>query len=196
FQRVRRCVLFAMLSMAAVILLFFGSWFGDGTLHEFVEAFGLGLIGAAIVGRLWSTLYIGGRKGAKLVTDGPYSVTRNPLYVFSTIGAAGVGAQTGSILIALIFGIVTAITFHVVILREERFLRQQFGATYEAYCASVPRFLPRFSAFKDTEEVAVYPRRLYVTLADGLIFFAAAPLFEGIEWLQMHHILPIYFRLP
>jgi protein-S-isoprenylcysteine O-methyltransferase Ste14 len=31
--------------------------------------------------RLWSTLYIGGRKRVVLVSDGPYSLCRNPLYV-------------------------------------------------------------------------------------------------------------------
>lgn len=196
FQRLRRLVLFAMICAAAAVLLFFDSWFGDGWLHEFVEAFGVAMIGAAIVGRLWSTLYIGGRKGAELVTRGPFSLTRNPLYVFSAVGAVGIGAQTGSIVVGLIFGLLTVLAFHVVIEREERFLREQFGEAYDAYCTQVPRFWPRLSGFHDVGEVRVDPKRLYSTLIDGLVFFAAVPVFEGIEWIQESGYLPTYFYLP
>ena len=53
-----------------------------------------------IVGRAWCSLYIGGRKKAEIVDRGPYSISRNPLYVFSFMGAFGVGAQTGSVTLA------------------------------------------------------------------------------------------------
>src|SRR5262245_36841884 len=33
--------------------------------------------------RFWATLYIGGRKERELVTDGPYSLCRHPLYLGS-----------------------------------------------------------------------------------------------------------------
>ena len=34
-------------------------------------------------GRLWSSLYIEGNKNEKLISGGPYSMMRNPLYIFS-----------------------------------------------------------------------------------------------------------------
>ena len=52
---------------------------------------GIILVGIASFGRLWCSLYIAGYKTDNLVTEGPYSMCRNPLYFFSFIGALGVG---------------------------------------------------------------------------------------------------------
>jgi protein-S-isoprenylcysteine O-methyltransferase Ste14 len=196
YQHVRRAILFILLLAAAFALLFVSSYPEQGEFHEFVEATGISLIGVAIVGRLWCTLYIGGRKAAELVQDGPYSISRNPLYVFSAIGAAGAGAQTGSVTIAFFFGVVTAVSFLLVARREERLLSSIFGDSFAAYCARVPRFFPRFSLYRDSATVTVVPKRLYTTFIDSLVFFTAFPFFELIEWLQLHHYLPIFLRLP
>ena len=37
-----------------------------------------------------------------------------------------------------------AILIYLIVLLEERELRNRFGAEYEAYCARVPRFVPKF----------------------------------------------------
>jgi protein-S-isoprenylcysteine O-methyltransferase Ste14 len=196
YQHTRRIVLACLIAVIVIGLLFCRSLYGDGRLHEFVEAFGIGLIGVGILGRLWCTIYIGGRKSAEIVSSGPYSVSRNPLYVFSTIAAAGVGAQTGSIVVALFFGLVTAFAFHVVIRREERFLSGTFGAAYADYMARVPRFVPRLGQFRDAERVDVRPKLLYTTLGDGLFFLVAIPAFELIELAQDGGWLPVLLRLP
>jgi protein-S-isoprenylcysteine O-methyltransferase Ste14 len=93
----------AIAALALVALV--GSPVEWATIHESVEAIGLALILICIAGRCWCTLYIGGRKGAELVDIGPYSLCRNPLYFFSFLGAAGVGAQTGALTVALLFTI-------------------------------------------------------------------------------------------
>src|SRR5262245_34324764 len=64
--------------------------------HELVEWIGIVFIVFCILGRTWSSLYIGGRKIEEFVQSGPYSVMRNPLYLFSCIGAIGVGMQAGT----------------------------------------------------------------------------------------------------
>jgi protein-S-isoprenylcysteine O-methyltransferase Ste14 len=196
YQHARRVVLFLLLLVAFAALLFVGSYPERGEFHEFVEAFGVSLIGVAIVGRLWSTLYIGGRKSAEIVSDGPYSVVRNPLYVFSAIGAVGAGAQTGSAVVALTFGVVTALAFTIVARREETFLRGKFGPAFDAYCARVPRMLPKLSLYRDSATIVVTPKRLYTTFFDSLVFFAAMPVFEFVEHLQIHGVLPVLLRLP
>ncbi|MEC5292050.1 isoprenylcysteine carboxylmethyltransferase family protein [Aurantimonas sp. C2-6-R+9] len=195
YQKMRRLSLAVLLLAAFVLLLFVGAS-GNEEIHDMVEAIGLGFIVIGIIGRMWCTLYIGGRKSAEIVTTGPYSVTRNPLYVFSSIAAAGVGAQTGSVTIALLFLVGCAAAFHIVIVREESFLKDEFGTSYGRYRATVPRFLPKPSLFRDEAELRVQTKLVYRTLTDGLVFFVAMPVFELIELAQASGLLPVFLRLP
>jgi protein-S-isoprenylcysteine O-methyltransferase Ste14 len=194
YQHWRRIWLSAGIALLGGLLLFVSTAWTDG-LDELAEAFGVSFIGAAILGRLWCTLYIGGRKSDLVVSAGPYSIMRNPLYFFSAVGAVGVGAQSGSVTVALFFGILCVSAFQIVIRREERFLAGQFGADYQEYLARVPRFWPNIRLFRDDAALTVHPKRLYETLLDGLVFFAALPAFEGAEYLQQSGIVPVFLRL-
>lgn len=197
YQRLRRITLAVLLALVFFVLLFGQSIFPPETVaHEAIEMAGIVLIVIGIAGRLWSTLYIGGRKSATVVTDGPYSITRNPLYVFSSIAAVGVGAQMGSITAAVGFGVACAAAFHVVILREERFLSANLGADYRAYLAAVPRFFPKPSLYREGETAGFKPSLLLVTLLDGLVFLVAMPVFEIIDAAQLSGALPVLFRMP
>jgi hypothetical protein len=139
--------------------------------------------------------YIGGRKSAEIVTGGPYSVTRNPLYVFSAVGAAGIGAMTGSMIVAAGFAVLTYAAFHYVILVEEEYLERTFGEPYRQYMRAVPRFFPRVRLFRESEMLSVRPRLLYRTFRDGLLFMAAYPFFEFVEYLQDAGVLPVLLHL-
>ncbi|WP_099865810.1 methyltransferase family protein [Pararhizobium haloflavum] len=195
FQRLRRLVLASILGAVILALLFVRSRWQSEAIHETIEILGLACIAAGILGRLWCTLYIGGRKADEIVDGGPYSITRNPLYLFSTLAAAGVGAQTGSLLVTAFFAIGSALAFHVVIAREEQYLAERFGDPYAAYMARVPRFLPRPSLFQTDDVLTVRPARLYRTFADGLVFFLAMPLLETVEYLQDSGVLPVILHL-
>ncbi|BDW87979.1 methyltransferase family protein [Thalassospira tepidiphila] len=164
--------------------------------HETVETGGIVLILMAIFGRAWCTLYIGGRKARDLTDTGPYSISRNPLYMFSFIGAVGIGAQTGSLLIALLFGVGAFGVFLPVILREERALETLFGASFDDYKARVPRFGPRFGAWRDAEILEVRPHLLWRTLRDGLVFLMVIPIFELIDRLQISGLVDPLVYLP
>lgn len=183
-QRIRKAVmLVGIIAVVTVAFLTRPSW-GDGQFHEGLEAFGLGLIVVCIVGRAWCSLYIGGRKKAEIVDRGPYSVSRNPLYVFSFIGAFGVGAQTGSVSLAALFLAVTVLVFWFTVRREEDWLSEAFGAPYAAYVARTPRFGPDFSKWHDEGMLEIKPRFFVTTLRDGLVFLLAIPLFESVERFQ------------
>ncbi len=197
YQRLRRFTLAALIALVFFVLLFGQSIFAPETaIHEGIEMVGVVLIVIGIAGRLWSTLYIGGRKSVSVVTDGPYSITRNPLYLFSSIAAVGVGAQMGSITAMVGFGAACAAAFHVVILREEKYLRANLGMEYNDYMARVPRFFPDPSLYREGEPVGFRPDRLMLTLLDGLVFLVAMPAFELIDAAQQSGALPVLFRMP
>lgn len=75
--------------------------------HENVATFlysaGLALAAVGAAGRIWCSFFISGRKDGQLVTEGPYSISRNPLYVFSGIGLVGVGLSTETLTYPLLF---------------------------------------------------------------------------------------------
>ncbi|TPK74165.1 isoprenylcysteine carboxylmethyltransferase family protein [Mesorhizobium sp. B2-4-15] len=197
YQQMRRLVLAVLVVVLFLALLFGQSTFPPDTpVHESIEMFGVLLIFLGIVGRLWATLYIGGRKSSEVVTGGPYSITRNPLYVFSTVAAAGVGAQIGSFSGVILFAVLCAGAFHIVILREEKFLKEALGAPYQAYLERVPRFFPKLSLYQEGETGSFKPRLLLTTLLDGLVFLVALPAFELIDGAQQSGMLPVWFTLP
>jgi protein-S-isoprenylcysteine O-methyltransferase Ste14 len=82
-QTIRKLVLFAAVALGVFIFAVTNSRYpSGGTIHEMIEWFGIVLIVICILGRTWASLYIGGRKIDELVTVGPYSTMRNPLYFF------------------------------------------------------------------------------------------------------------------
>lgn len=194
YQARRRIAVAVIIALLLLVLLFVRTAWPRGV-HEYIEAFGLGFIMMAILGRMWCTLYIGGHKGAQIVRTGPYSLSRNPLYVFSAIGAFGIGCMTGSLGIALLLAAACYITFLFVILAEEGYLENTFGQPYRDYKLEVPRFFPRFSGYRDVETLTIRPKTLYNTFFDGLVFFVAYPVFEFLEYLQGAGILPILLHV-
>jgi protein-S-isoprenylcysteine O-methyltransferase Ste14 len=196
-QKIRKgAVLVALLALMGAALVTQSVGGVDGRWHEMVEAAGLAMIVFSIVGRAWCTLYIGGRKKADVVDSGPYSITRNPLYVFSFFGAFGVGAQSGSAAIACGFVLASLLIFRLTVAREEAFLSREFGERYEAYRARTPRFVPNFGLWRDTEELTVRPSLFLLTIRDGLVFLLAIPIFEMIDLAQAEGWLKVIALLP
>lgn len=190
----KRVVLVAGLLVLALVLCTRSVWSAD--LHELAETIGYGLIFLCIAGRCWSALYIGGRKKTQLVAEGPYSISRNPLYLFSLLGSIGVGLQSGSLTVAVMLGLLVFGVFHTVILREEAFLRSRFPVEFAAYAGRVPRWGPRLSRWQSSEELLVRPRLVLLTFRDALWFIAAVPVMEAVEMAQRANWLPVLLHLP
>ena len=77
----------------------------------------------------------------KLVTSGPYRVTRNPMYLGMAALYVGMALGVGTIWSLALLPVVLAGIHYDVIPREERHLQARFGAEYRSYCKRVRRWL-------------------------------------------------------
>lgn len=121
------------------------------------ELAGFAAVLTAVLGRVWCALYIAGRKNAELCQDGPYSLVRNPLYVFSFVGAVGVALATLRWPLAAAVAVLFLAYYHAVMRSEEARLEALFPSAYPLYRSRVPRFLPRWSGFSSRPTLTLAP---------------------------------------
>jgi protein-S-isoprenylcysteine O-methyltransferase Ste14 len=76
----------------------------------------------------------------QLVVSGPYSLSRNPMYVASTLIYVAIALLANTAWPLLPLPVALLVT-HAVVVREERSLESRFGATYRNYKSSVRRYL-------------------------------------------------------
>jgi len=99
--------------------------------------------------RTWSSGYI--RKDHSLATDGPYSLTRNPLYLGNFVLGLGFAIMANRWSVLFVFLAVFAIIYDATIDDEERKLLKRFGDAFVLYCREVPRFFPRLSGWRSAQ---------------------------------------------
>lgn len=105
---------------------------------------GLGLVlwGRLVLGKMYNVSSALGAQlyaDQQLVTQGPYAIVRNPIYV-------GIIASTlGGLLIYRTWSMVFALTFFGLVVRarrEEQALAAEFGQQWVDYCRRVPGWVP------------------------------------------------------
>jgi protein-S-isoprenylcysteine O-methyltransferase Ste14 len=81
-------------------------------------------------------------EGHTLVTEGPYSVVRNPIYagMFGMLLATGLAVShwIGLVIAMVVFAIGTFIRVR----SEEKLLREMFGSEFDEYARQVPAVIP------------------------------------------------------
>ena len=148
------------------------------------------------LGRVWCSFFVAGYKDSRLITVGPYSLCRNPLYFFSFIGAVGVGFATETLTIPAIIACMFAIYYPLVIRGEEKRLAELFGAEYEEYKKTTPSIIPRFGAKIIQPETWIgVPRVFLHHLFDASFFFLFIGFLELFEELHKANVIPVLFRL-
>ncbi len=101
---------------------------------------GILLAGFGLALRVWASGYL--NKGKKLATTGPYSWTRNPLYLGSFVMGLGFTVAAASPWLIVLFLVLFVAVYLPVMKREERELTHAFGSDYSVYRDTVALFLP------------------------------------------------------
>jgi protein-S-isoprenylcysteine O-methyltransferase Ste14 len=117
---------------------------GDATGITGVALSLLGL-GFAVWARLalgsnWSSA-VSLKQDHQLVRSGPYGLSRHPIYTGIITAAVGVAVNNGQWQ-SLLGLVLVAGSFLRKLAGEERFMRQQFGADYDAYASTVKKLVP------------------------------------------------------
>ena len=93
-----------------------------------------------VLGTMWAAI-AEVKEGHQLRTEGPYRITRHPIYT------GLIGMLLGSLFIAgfgvcVLYFIVGLIAVIIKATEEERLLKETFGEQYTQYQQRVPRFIP------------------------------------------------------
>lgn len=81
------------------------------------------------------------RGTTRLVTSGPYAISRNPIYLGNTIALAGLAIAIDNVWILVMVPFVTLAVQKLAIESEERHLAAVFGGSWVAYRRQVRRWV-------------------------------------------------------
>ena len=162
----------------------------DENVATFLFSTGLGLAAIGSTGRIWCSFFISGRKDGELVTEGPYSISRNPLYVFSCIGLVGVGLSTETLTYPLLFLVIFGLYYPGIMAREERRLEELFGESFRQYRQRVPRFWPNRGLYSEPASWSSNPRLFRRHILSDIWFVWITAIIELVEGLRNVGLLP------
>ena len=129
---------------------------------SYFTGMGIMLIGEAI--RFWGVVYAGSATrttaaagGSHLITDGPFGLVRNPLYIGNFFLSFGVLIMSWAFMpwMILIFLILFTMQYGAIVSLEEAYLAGHFGESYETYKSHVKRWIPRLIPYRGGEVTPV-----------------------------------------
>ena len=97
-------------------------------------------VGFYLLSSAWNVLYHAQRRNV-LAKTGPYARIRHPQYIAFVLILLGFLLQWPTLLTLLMFPVLLVMYARLAI-TEEAEMRKRFGAEFEAYAASTPRFVP------------------------------------------------------
>jgi len=117
---------------------------------ELMRIGGAVAMAAIVILGLWGALYLGRgltplplpNGGTTLVTTGPYTLVRHPIYAAVMLLGVGITIRAGSWIVAIAF-VALVVLFHVKSRWEETHLVDAFPG-YDRYVEETGRFLPAF----------------------------------------------------
>ena len=144
-----------LLMVVAVVLLFVPAVKLGALDRHFVSSssqwfsIGAAVTASGLLFSIWARAYLGRnwsrevtiKKDHELITGGPYSVVRHPIYTGLLVGLLGcalaLGEWRGLVAVGLVF-----ITLLRKLRLEERWLHEQFGESYANYSKQVSALVP------------------------------------------------------
>ena len=109
--------------------------------------------------RIWAVGYAGASTRARtlgaardLVTTGPYSYVRNPLYLGNFLLSLGVCLVANVYWLVAVLIVGYLCQYLPIIALEEIYLLESCGSVYQTYRERVPRFLPQFSPYPNPSD--------------------------------------------
>lgn len=128
-----------------------------------------------------------------LVTQGMFSLSRNPLYFGNMLIYAGVFLLHGDPVVAITGIGLFWFIYQCIIYAEENYLETKFGKGYKEYCQDVPRWIPQFGKFRTaTQDMNFNFRRAiikdYSTITSTVLTLCLVGLYEhaGLNALAGH----------
>jgi protein-S-isoprenylcysteine O-methyltransferase Ste14 len=177
FINLHRKVILRLAAIGLLAFLFYAPshWelHGNGLLAG--QMSGAIMVFAGILGRILSTITIGGHKDRTIVRTELYSITRNPLYFSSFLMALGVGLLSGRMDFLALLAVCYLSVFYPMMRNEAAHLRDRFDE-YADYEKSVPLFFPNFCQWNARERFEVNFRLVRRTALDAAITLAAIPV--------------------
>jgi protein-S-isoprenylcysteine O-methyltransferase Ste14 len=176
-SNLHRKLIFRLLAIGLVAYLFYAPdpWTVHGPLVVCMQIAGILLMFAGIIGRILSTLSIGGRKDRLVVQSELYSICRNPLYFASFLMAIGLGLLSTRVDFTAMVIVAYLAIFYPMMLNEAKVLRVKFPEFGE-YETRVPLFFPNFRLWQQRNEFQINHNRVMRTLFDASLILLAIPV--------------------
>jgi len=139
----------ALLWPEAIVIPALAQHFLPGAEWPYWAALGAVLLLVGLLFSVWARVYLGRnwsgvvtvKADHELVTRGPYGLVRHPIYSGLTLGFLGtaLAIEQWRGVLAVVLALIAFIQRIIV---EERFMREQFGAAYDAYAERVRALVP------------------------------------------------------
>jgi protein-S-isoprenylcysteine O-methyltransferase Ste14 len=136
-------------------------WFAQPTVLSLVAGCAVVFTGELI--RFWGVSIAGAETrttgtvgGTFLITNGPFSYVRNPLYVGNMMLYAGVGIMSMALFPWMLLVAISwfYLQYYLIVTREEEYLAATFGGEFDEYRRNVRRFVPRLTPYRSARPAA------------------------------------------
>lgn len=178
-------------ALVLIVILPAGKFWGDQWFDPWLDRAALLL---ALVGESLRVLTVGleyiKRGGLnkrvyanRLVTEGMFSVCRNPLYLGNLLMALALFIISARFTTIVLGGALVGVTYIAIVAAEEQYLRAAFPKDYDAYCRTTNRWFPDVRRLGDALRNSHFKWRR-VLLKESSSFYVwilAALVLDGLE---------------